>query len=58
MSIKKVAVIAGDGIGKEVMPEGIRVMEAVADKFGKFDTVCEPASRAACAGHHCPGGAV
>lgn len=34
MSIKKIAVIAGDGIGKEVMPEGIRVMEAVADKFG------------------------
>lgn len=34
MSLKKIAVIAGDGIGKEVMPEGIRVMEAVADKFG------------------------
>jgi len=34
MSKKRIAVIAGDGIGKEVMPEGIRVMEAVADKFG------------------------
>jgi tartrate dehydrogenase/decarboxylase / D-malate dehydrogenase len=34
MSRKRIAVIAGDGIGKEVMPEGIRVMEAVADKFG------------------------
>ena len=34
MSAKRIAVIAGDGIGKEVMPEGIRVMEAVADKFG------------------------
>nr|WP_319563424.1 tartrate dehydrogenase [uncultured Rhodoferax sp.] len=34
MSVKKIAVIAGDGIGKEVMPEGLRVMEAVADKFG------------------------
>ncbi|MDD2879221.1 MAG: tartrate dehydrogenase [Rhodoferax sp.] len=34
MSQKRIAVIAGDGIGKEVMPEGIRVMEAVADKFG------------------------
>ena len=34
MSKKRVAVIAGDGIGKEVMPEGIRVMEAAADKFG------------------------
>src|SRR5690606_33435462 len=26
----KVAVIAGDGIGKEVMPEGVRVLEAAA----------------------------
>ena len=34
MGKKRIAVIAGDGIGKEVMPEGIRVMEAVADKFG------------------------
>src|SRR5665647_2204815 len=31
---KRIAVIAGDGIGKEVMPEGIRVLEAAADKFG------------------------
>ena len=31
--MKKIAVIAGDGIGKEVMPEGLRVMQAVADKF-------------------------
>ncbi len=30
----KVAVIAGDGIGKEVMPEGIRVLEAAARRFG------------------------
>jgi tartrate dehydrogenase/decarboxylase / D-malate dehydrogenase len=30
----KIAVIAGDGIGKEVMPEGIRVVEAAATKFG------------------------
>ena len=30
----RVAVIAGDGIGKETMPEGIRVMEASASKFG------------------------
>jgi 3-isopropylmalate dehydrogenase len=30
----RIAVIAGDGIGKEVMPEGIRVMEAAARKFG------------------------
>lgn len=33
MSAMRIVVIAGDGIGKEVMPEGIRVMEAVADKF-------------------------
>jgi tartrate dehydrogenase/decarboxylase/D-malate dehydrogenase len=34
MSTKRIAVIAGDGIGQEVMPEGIRVMEAAADRFG------------------------
>jgi len=34
MGKKRIAVIAGDGIGKEVMPEGIRVMEVAADKFG------------------------
>lgn len=30
----KIAVIAGDGIGKEVMPEGIRCLDAVARKYG------------------------
>ncbi len=30
----KIAVIAGDGIGKEVMPEGIRVLDAAAQRFG------------------------
>ena len=37
----KIAVIAGDGIGKEVVPEGLRVLETAADKFDldlKFDT--------------------
>jgi len=34
MSKKKIAVIAGDGIGKEVMPEGVRVLDAAARKFG------------------------
>ncbi len=34
MSKKRIAVIAGDGIGKEVMPEGIRVMERAATKYG------------------------
>jgi tartrate dehydrogenase/decarboxylase/D-malate dehydrogenase len=30
----RIAVIAGDGVGKEVVPEGLRVLEAVAPKFG------------------------
>ncbi len=34
MSKKRIAVIAGDGIGKEVMPEGIRVVDAAARQFG------------------------
>ncbi|MEG1201568.1 MAG: tartrate dehydrogenase [Comamonas sp.] len=29
----RIAVLAGDGIGKEVMPEGIRVLEAAARRF-------------------------
>ncbi|WP_455556375.1 tartrate dehydrogenase [Comamonas sp.] len=32
-TLKKIAVIAGDGIGKEVMPEGLRALEAAARKF-------------------------
>ena len=34
MSMHRIAVIAGDGIGKEVMPEGLRVLDAAARKFG------------------------
>jgi tartrate dehydrogenase/decarboxylase/D-malate dehydrogenase len=30
----RIAVIPGDGIGKEVVPEGLRVLEAAAKKFG------------------------
>lgn len=30
----RIAVIPGDGIGKEVVPEGLRVLEAVASKYG------------------------
>jgi tartrate dehydrogenase/decarboxylase/D-malate dehydrogenase len=47
MSTYKIAVIPGDGIGKEVVPEGIRVMEAVGNKLGinftwdEFDWSCE-----------------
>lgn len=43
----KVAVIPGDGIGKEVMPEGVRVLEAAGRKHGlnfewqEFDWSCE-----------------
>ncbi len=42
-----IAVIAGDGIGKEVVPEGIRVLEAAGRKFGidlhwtSFDWSCQ-----------------
>jgi tartrate dehydrogenase/decarboxylase/D-malate dehydrogenase len=34
MGTHRIAVIAGDGIGKEVMPEGLRVLDAVARRFG------------------------
>ncbi|MDB5959687.1 MAG: ttuC [Massilia sp.] len=34
MKTHKIAVIAGDGIGNEVMPEGLRVLRAAARKFG------------------------
>src|SRR5689334_7142055 len=32
--VYRVAVIPGDGIGKEVMPEGVRALEAAAKRFG------------------------
>ena len=31
---RRIAVIPGDGIGKEVVPEGVRVLEAAAKRFG------------------------
>ena len=34
MTTHRIAVIAGDGIGKEVMPEGLRVLDAAARRFG------------------------
>lgn len=43
----KIALIPGDGIGKEVMPEGVRVLEAAARKHNlqldwtEFDWSCE-----------------
>ena len=36
MACHRIAVIAGDGIGREVVPEGMRVLDAAASKFG-FD---------------------
>ncbi len=32
--VYRIAVIPGDGIGKEVVPEGLRVLEAAASRFG------------------------
>ena len=32
-TVQKIALIAGDGIGKEVMPEGLRAVEAAAKRF-------------------------
>jgi tartrate dehydrogenase/decarboxylase/D-malate dehydrogenase len=34
MATHRIAVIPGDGIGKETVPEGLRVLEAVAKRFG------------------------
>ena len=47
MKTYTIAVIPGDGIGKEVVPEGLRVLQAVGAKFGigfrfhHFDWSCE-----------------
>ncbi|HEV2641799.1 MAG TPA: isocitrate/isopropylmalate family dehydrogenase, partial [Candidatus Elarobacter sp.] len=47
MKTYRIATIPGDGIGKEVLPEGIRVLDAVARKHGfafawqHFDWSCE-----------------
>src|SRR3712207_1368387 len=51
MSRYDIAVIPGDGIGKEVVPEGIRVLEAAGRRFGvefdwqTFDWSCEVYAR-------------
>ena len=34
MKTYRIAVIPGDGIGKEVGPEGLRALEAAGRKFG------------------------
>lgn len=43
----RIAAIPGDGIGKEVVPEGLRVLEAAASKFG-FDLQLDEFSFASC----------
>jgi tartrate dehydrogenase/decarboxylase/D-malate dehydrogenase len=30
----RIAAIPGDGIGKEVLPEGVRVLQAAAERWG------------------------
>ena len=46
----KIAVIPGDGIGKEVMPEGLRVLQAAARRFG-FALDLKPIEWASCDYH-------
>ena len=69
MKKHRIAVIAGDGIGKEVMPEGVRALDAAATKYGialgfdHFDWSCDnydrhgwwmpPDWRAQIEGHDC-----
>jgi tartrate dehydrogenase/decarboxylase/D-malate dehydrogenase len=43
----RIAAIPGDGIGKEVMPEGLRVLQAAATRFG-FALEVEPIEWASC----------
>lgn len=47
MKAHRIAVIPGDGIGREVVPEGLRVLQAAASRFGialqfdEFDWSCD-----------------
>jgi len=43
----RIALIPGDGIGKEVMPEGLRVVQAAAERFG-FELESRPIDWASC----------
>jgi tartrate dehydrogenase/decarboxylase/D-malate dehydrogenase len=47
MSTHRIAIIAGDGIGKEVMPEGLRVLERAAERHA-FRLDCEHHDFASC----------
>ena len=50
-TIYKIALVPGDGIGREVVPEGVKVLEKIADRFGiafaweEFDWSCERFAR-------------
>ncbi len=44
----KIAILPGDGIGPEIMKQGVAVMKAIASKFG-HDFTCEEALVGACA---------
>ena len=37
MTTYKIALIPGDGIGKEVVPEGVRILDAAAALINKVD---------------------
>jgi len=41
MKIYKIASIPGDGIGKEVIPEGEKVLEAISKRFSEITFQCE-----------------
>ena len=43
----RIAVLPGDGIGKEVMPEGLRALQAAAERF-HLDLALEPFDFASC----------
>lgn len=43
----RIALIPGDGIGKEVLPEGLRVLQAAAERFG-FELDCRNIEWASC----------
>lgn len=45
--VHRIAVIPGDGIGREVVPEGVRVLEATAKRFG-FHLELEEVEFASC----------
>ena len=54
---KTIAVLAGDGIGPEVMSEGIRVLQSVAQKFRhdfKYEHVLVGGAAFEVFGEHCP----